>query len=100
MLIIRQFPAQFNPLCTLSKIYIIAKFLGLGGKNNITISIEVGLKNSIIGIFVAQSLLNNYDMSMVSVIYGSVTFFSTILFAYLEKRIELWGFTYRKLFRH
>lgn len=85
---------------SMAVVYIIAKFLGLGGKNNITISIEVGLKNSIIGIFVAQSLLNNYDMSMVSVIYGSVTFFSTILFAYLEKRIELWGFTYRKLFRH
>ena len=81
-------------------VYLISKFLRLGGKNNITISIEVGLKNSIIGIYVAQSLLNNYDMSMVSVIYGSITFFSTILFAYLEKRIELWGFAYRKLFKH
>jgi len=79
-------------------VYLISKFLRLGGKNNFTISIEVGLKNSIVGIYVAKSLLNNYDMAMVSVIYGSITFFSTLLFGYLAKRIELWGFGYRKLF--
>ncbi|MGE0088518.1 MAG: bile acid:sodium symporter family protein [Bacteroidales bacterium] len=81
-------------------VYFISRGLRLGGKNNITISIEVGLKNSIVGIYVAQNLLNNYDMAMVSVIYGSLTFFSTILLAYLEKRIELWGFRYRKIFNH
>ena len=85
---------------SMASVFFISRSMRLGGKNNITISIEVGLKNSIIGIFVAKSLLNNYDMSMVSVIYGSLTFFSTILFAYLAKRIELWGFKYRKLFRH
>ncbi len=79
-------------------VYLISKYLRLGGKNNFTISIEVGLKNSIVGIYVAESLLNNYDMAMVSVVYGSVTFFSTLLFGYLAKRIELWGFGYRKLF--
>ena len=79
-------------------IYLIAKYLKLGGKNNFTISIEVGLKNSIVGIYVAESLLNNYEMAMVSVIYGSITFFSTLLFGFIAKRIELWGFGYRKLF--
>jgi len=79
-------------------VYLIAKYLRLGGKNNFTISIEVGLKNSIVGIFIAESLLNNYDMAMVSVVYGSITFFSTLLFGYFAKRIELWGFGYRKLF--
>ena len=79
-------------------VYLISKNLRLGGKNNFTISIEVGLKNSIVGIYVAKSLLNNHDMAMVSVIYGSITFFSTLLFGYLAKRIELWGFGYRKLF--
>lgn len=79
-------------------VYLISKYLRLGGKNNFTISIEVGLKNSIVGIYVAESLLNNYDMAMVSVVYGSITFFSTLLFGYLAKRIELWGFGYRKLF--
>jgi len=85
---------------SMAVVFFISRRLRLGGKNNITISIEVGLKNSIVGIFVAQTLLNNYDMAMVSVIYGSLTFFTTILLAYLEKRIELWGFRYRKLFKH
>jgi BASS family bile acid:Na+ symporter len=85
---------------SMSAVYFISRRMRLGGKNNITISIEVGLKNSIVGIYVAQALLNNYDMAMVSVIYGSLTFFSTILLAYIEKRIELWGFRYRKLFTH
>ena len=79
-------------------VYLISKYLRLGGKNNFTISIEVGLKNSIVGIYVAESLLNNYEMAMVSIVYGSFTFFSTLLFGYLAKRIELWGFGYRKLF--
>lgn len=79
-------------------VYIISKYFRLGGKNNFTISVEVGLKNSIVGIYVAESLLNNYEMAMVSVIYGSITFFSTLIFGYLAKRIELWGFGYRKLF--
>jgi BASS family bile acid:Na+ symporter len=79
-------------------VYLIAKNLRLGGKNNFTVSIEVGLKNSIVGIFVAETLLNNYEMAMVSVVYGSITFFSTLFFGYLAKRIELWGFGYRKLF--
>ncbi len=79
-------------------VYLVSKYLRLGGKNNFTISIEVGLKNSIVGIYVAESLLGNYDMAMVSVIYGSITFFSTLLFGYLAKRIELWSFGYRKLF--
>ncbi|MDX9697578.1 MAG: bile acid:sodium symporter [Bacteroidales bacterium] len=85
---------------SMSVVYLISRGMRLGGKNNITISIEVGLKNSIVGIYVAQTLLNNYDMAMVSVIYGSLTFFSTILLAYIEKRIELWGFRYRKIFTH
>jgi BASS family bile acid:Na+ symporter len=79
-------------------VYIVAKYLRLGGKNNFTVSIEVGLKNSIVGIFVAESLLNSTEMAMVAVVYGSITFFSTLFFGYLAKRIELWGFGYKKLF--
>jgi BASS family bile acid:Na+ symporter len=78
-------------------VYVVAKYLRLGGKNNFTISVEVGLKNSIVGIFVAESLLNSTEMAMVAVVYGSITFFSTLLFGYLAKRIELWGFGYKKL---
>jgi len=79
-------------------VYIFSRSMSLGGRDNFTISIEVGLKNSIVGIYVAETLLNNYEMAMVSVVYGSITFFSTLLFGYLAKRIELWGYGYRNLF--
>jgi BASS family bile acid:Na+ symporter len=79
-------------------VYAVSKYLRLGGKNNFTISIEVGLKNSIVGIYIAESLLNNTEMAMVSVVYGSITFFSTLFFGYLARRIELWGFGYKRLF--
>jgi BASS family bile acid:Na+ symporter len=72
-------------------VYLTAYYSRLGGKNTFTLSIEVGLKNSIIGVFVARSLLQNYDMTMVSVVYGSFTFFSTTLFGYLLKRFEWYG---------
>ncbi len=85
-------------LISMAVVFFLAKNLRLGGKNNFTISIEVGLKNSIVGIYVAESLIGNHEIAMVSVVYGSVTFFSTLLFGYLAKRIELWGFGYRKLF--
>lgn len=82
---------------SMAVVYLFARYLRLGGKNNFTLSIEVGLKNSIIGIFVAKSLLNNNDIAMVSVVYGSITFFSTLLFGYIAKRIELPCFRFRKL---
>jgi predicted Na+-dependent transporter len=78
-------------------VYVVSKYLRLGGKNNFTVSIEVGLKNSIVGIYIAESLLNNTEMAMVCVVYGSITFFSTLFFGYLAKRIELWGFGYKRL---
>lgn len=72
-------------------VYLAAYFGRIGGKNTFTLSVEVGLKNSIVGVFVAKSLLQNYDMTMVSVVYGSFTFFSTTLFGYLLKRFEWLG---------
>lgn len=90
--------ALFLNFISMLVVYLFSKALKLGSKNNITISIEVGLKNSIIGIFVAESLLNNHEIAMVSVVYGSVTFFSTLILGYLAKRLELLGFSYRNLF--
>lgn len=81
---------------SMTVIYIIARISKLGGKNNFTLSIEVGLKNSIIGIFVAKTLLDNHDMAMVSVAYGTITFFSTLLFGYIAKRIEIGLQFYRR----
>jgi BASS family bile acid:Na+ symporter len=67
--------------------YFFARSMGLDNRNNYTISIEVGLQNSALAIFVATTLLNNRDMAIVAVVYSSFTFFSTALFGYLAKRL-------------
>lgn len=66
--------------------YLFARRMGLDNRSNFTISVEVGLQNSALAIFVADSLLDNREMAMVAVVYSSFTFFSTLLFGYLAKR--------------
>lgn len=66
----------------------IAWLFRLSRRNKYTISIEVGLQNSALAIFVAATLLQNQSMAIVPVIYGSFTFFSTALFGYFVKKIS------------
>ncbi len=66
--------------------YYFARLFGLKNKDKYTISIQVGLQNSALAIFVAESLLQNKQMAMVAVIYSSFTFFTTALFGYIAKR--------------
>lgn len=66
--------------------YFFSRKMGIDNRNNYTISIQVGLQNSALAIFVANSLLENREMTMVAVVYSSFTFFSTLLFGYLAKR--------------
>ena len=67
---------------------LIARLLRLGVKNQYTISIEVGLQNSALAIFVAATLLKSNEMALVAVVYGSFTFFSTLLFGWMVKKIS------------
>ena len=66
--------------------YMFSRKMGLDNRNNYTISIQVGLQNSALAIFVASSLLEQREMAMVAVVYSSFTFFSTLFFGYLAKR--------------
>ncbi|HER07834.1 MAG TPA: bile acid:sodium symporter family protein [Bacteroides sp.] len=68
---------------------LVAMVLGLVKVNQFTITIEVGLQNSALAIFVATSLLNSRDMALVPVVYGSFSFFTTLLFAWVVKKIVL-----------
>ncbi len=67
---------------------LIAKLLGLRIRDQYTISIEVGLQNSALAIFVAANLLGSHPMALVPVVYGSFTFFTTLLFGWLVKRFS------------
>ncbi|MEN8202706.1 MAG: bile acid:sodium symporter family protein [Bacteroidota bacterium] len=66
---------------------MIARLVRLNIKNQYTISIEVGLQNSALAIFVAATLLQSPSMALVPVVYGSFTFFTTLLFGWMVKRI-------------
>jgi len=66
--------------------YFVPGVFGLSKRDRFTIAVEVGLQNSTLGIFVASTLLNNYKMALVCVVYGSFSFFTTWLFGYLAKK--------------
>lgn len=67
--------------------WFIALLMRLGPKNSYTISIEVGLQNSALAIYVASVLLGNHKMAVVAVIYSSFTFFTTTALAYFLRRV-------------
>lgn len=66
--------------------FFFARMVKCKNKNNFTISIQVGMQNSALAIFVAAHLLENKPMAVVAVVYSSFTFFSTMLFGYLGKK--------------
>lgn len=66
--------------------YLIAHRMKLYRPDDYTLSIEVGLQNSALAIFVTGSLIQNDTMTLVAVMYSSFTFFTTFGFAYLVKR--------------
>ncbi len=66
----------------------IARLVMLNRKNQFTISIEVGLQNSALAIFVAATVLDNQSMALIPVIYGSFSFFTTAIFGYGIKKIS------------
>jgi len=66
--------------------FYIPGLLGIKKINQVTIAVEVGLQNSTLAIYVAGSLLNNYTIAMVAVVYGSFSFFTTWGFGYLARK--------------
>jgi len=60
---------------------------GLSNRNRFTIAVETGLQNSTLAIFIAATLLNDQVMSIVPIIYGSFSFFSTWLLGYMMKKM-------------
>lgn len=88
---IRIFPytLMLNILAMVSG-FLVARVMRLRVTNQFTISIEVGLQNSALAIFVAATLLKNNDMALVPVVYGSFSFFSTLLFGWSVKKLG-WG---------
>ena len=51
-------------LSTIGLGYIITKFLGITGKNQISITIESGIQNGTLAFVIATTLLNNFEMGL------------------------------------
>jgi BASS family bile acid:Na+ symporter len=68
--------------------FLAARLMRLRVVNQFTISIEVGLQNSALAIFVAATLLKSNEMALVPVVYGSFSFFSTLLFGWSVKKLK------------
>jgi len=64
---------------------LVPRFFRLTKQNQYTIAVEVGLQNSTLAIFVASTLLGSQEMALVAVVYGSFSFFTTMLFGYLAR---------------
>jgi bile acid:Na+ symporter, BASS family len=67
--------------------FLVGRLMRLRIINQFTITIEVGLQNSALAIFIATTQLNNQDMALVPVVYGSFSFFSTLLFGWIVKKL-------------
>jgi len=63
-------------LVTMALGYFSSKLLGLNLAQRTSITMEVGLQNSTLSIFMALTLLANYDMSMTPAIYTLIMFFT------------------------
>lgn len=66
--------------------YYISGKLGVQHTGKYTIAIELGLQNTALAIFIATTILSNNDIAFLAVIYGSFSFFSTFLIAYLLRQ--------------
>jgi BASS family bile acid:Na+ symporter len=66
--------------------YLVAKFFILPVRQRITISIETGIQNGTLGIFVAATLLKNSTMTIPSAIYSLIMFMTAALVIFIGIR--------------
>jgi len=84
-IVILPYTLILNVLAMIAGFYV-PRLFGISKTNQVTIAVEVGLQNSTLAIFVAASLLGNFTIAMVAVVYGSFSFFTTWAFGYLAKK--------------
>ncbi|MDX1544536.1 MAG: bile acid:sodium symporter [Christiangramia sp.] len=81
----------FIPLILLNILTMLAGFLTskklkLKHDSCFTIAIEMGLQNSVLALYIANQLLEDKDLSLIAILYGSFSLISTFGIAYLLKR--------------
>lgn len=81
-------PAFILNIVSMTAGFYSGKVMKLKHDARFTFAIEVGLQNSALAIFIANQLLDNNSLAMVAIIYGSFSFFSTLIYAWWMK--EKW----------
>lgn len=66
--------------------YVVARLFLLPARQQVTISIETGIQNGTLGIFVAATLLKNSAMTIPSAIYSLIMFMTAALIIYVGLR--------------
>ncbi|PKR80406.1 hypothetical protein CW751_10070 [Brumimicrobium salinarum] len=67
--------------------YYLSGLIGINHKGKYTIAIEMGLQNSALAIFLANNVIQIESLSLIAVLYGGFSFFSTFLIAWGMKRL-------------
>lgn len=66
--------------------FFLSGVLGINHEGKYTIAIEMGLQNSALAIFLANNVIGMDGLSVIAVLYGGFSFFSTLLIAWIMKK--------------
>ena len=69
--------------------YLLGALFKINIQNKVTIMVEVGLQNTALALLIAGNILKNADMQKPAMVYAMITFFSTLIFAWLIKTTSL-----------
>lgn len=69
--------------------YLLGAVFGANLQNKVTVMVEVGLQNTALALLVAGNILKNTEMQKPAMVYAILTFFSTLIFAWLIRNISL-----------
>jgi BASS family bile acid:Na+ symporter len=80
------FPAFLLNIVVMFVGFFLSGWIGIGHSGKFTIAIEMGLQNSALAIFLANSVLQIEGLAVIAVLYGGFSFFSTLIIAYIMKK--------------
>ena len=72
-----------------ASVVILGALFKINIQNKVTIMVEVGLQNTALALLIAGNILKNADMQKPAMVYAMITFFSTLIFAWLIKTTSL-----------
>ncbi|HLV42662.1 MAG TPA: bile acid:sodium symporter family protein [Brumimicrobium sp.] len=78
-------PALFLNVFVMFVGFYLSGAAGINHEGKYTIAIELGLQNSALAIFLANNVIQIDGLSLIAVLYGSFSFFSTLVIAWIMK---------------